>query len=101
MGKGGRGVLWLLRPVQAQVQLQDGRVLKEGVRESEHGCVELPNEGSAVLLDRGCSCGCDGLEVGDDCPEKPPHLEEDDADVKRAAAAAVAADGPVSSNMSD
>merc|ERR1739848_718172 len=49
----------------------------------------------------GCSCGCDGLNVGDDCPEKPPHLEEDDADVKRAAAAAVAADGPVSSNMSD
>ena len=39
----------------------------------------------------GCSCGCDGLVVGADCPEKPPHLEDVDEDVKRAAAGAVAA----------
>merc|ERR1711933_444349 len=39
----------------------------------------------------GCSCGCPGKEVGKDCPEKPPHVEEgEDVDIaKRAAAAAV------------
>merc|ERR1711862_961681 len=32
------------------------------------------NQGSDFHWTGGCSCGCDGLVVGKDCPEKPPHL---------------------------